>query len=416
MAGPISSVFALLCSVALLLAGNGLLSILLVVRAAAEGFGALAIGLIMSGYFAGFFIGTFSAPPLIRRVGHIRAFAVLATVAAVAALLYPIWTSPPVWIGLRIVTGIALAGLCTVAESWLNAEANPAQRSRLFAAYMVVSLLALALGQLLLNARPAGSFVLFNLVAILVALAVIPVAVTRLQQPQMQPRAALRLREIVALAPSASVGAVLAGIVLGAFWGLGPAYAAGIGLDRLQVTGLMSITIVGGAAMQFPIGRFSDRFDRRSALSLVSAAAAALALLAVSASAPTALSLSLLFFLFGGLAFALYPLCVAHLLDHLPARELLAGCSALLLLNGIGAALGPMLAGAAMQQAGPRALPGLFAIALATLALVAAGRRLLHARPFLQHARFHPMLRTTPIALTLLPGIPEPTTEDRDAP
>lgn len=408
--------FALLCSVALLLAGNGLLSILLVVRAAAEGFGTLAIGMVMSGYFAGFFVGTFSAPPLIRSVGHIRAFAVLATVAAVAALLYPIWTQPPVWIGLRIVTGIALAGLCTVVESWLNAEANPAHRSRTFAAYMVVSLLALAIGQLLLNVQPAGSFVLFNMVAILVALSVIPVAVTRLQQPEMHPGAALRLREIIALAPGASAGAALAGVVLGAFWGLGPAYAAGIGLDRLQVTALMSTTIVGGAVMQFPIGRLSDRYDRRSALALVSAAAAALALLAMSAAAPSMLALSVLFFLFGGLAFALYPLCVAHLLDHLPARELLSGCSALLLLNGVGAALGPLLAGAAMQQAGPRALPGLFAIALATLALVAVGRRLLRARPLLQHARFHPMLRTTPIVLNLLPEIPEHTTENRGAP
>lgn len=416
MAGPIYSVFALLFSVALLLAGNGLLSILLVVRAAAEGFGALGIGMIMSGYFAGFFIGTFSAPPLIRRVGHIRAFAVLATVAAVAALLYPIWTLQPVWIGLRIVTGIALAGLCTVVESWLNAEANPAQRSRTFAAYMVVSLLALALGQLLLNLRPAGSFVLFNIVAILVALAVIPVAATRLAQPELQHGAALRLREIVALAPGASIGALLAGVVLGAFWGLGPAYAAGIGLERAQVTALMSTTIVGGALMQFPIGRLSDRHDRRTALALVSAAAAALALLALAAPTLGLWPLLLLFFLFGGLAFALYPLCVAHLLDHLPARELLSGCSALLLLNGVGAALGPLLAGAAMQTAGPRALPGLFAAALLALAGVAAGRRLLHARPFPHYARFHPMLRTTPIALTLLPEIPEHTTEQRGAP
>ncbi|MEO8002090.1 MAG: MFS transporter [Arenimonas sp.] len=402
-----SSVFSLLVSVALLLAGNGLLSILLVVRAGAEGFGHLGTGLIMSGYFVGFFLGTFTAPPLIGRIGHIRSFAVLASIAAIAALLYPIGSQQVVWIGLRILTGVALAGLCTVIESWLNAQADPIQRNRVFSAYMMVSLLALSLGQLLLNTQPAGSFVLFSIVTVLIVAAVIPVASTRLMQPEPVAGPRLDVGKIAFLVPGAAAGALLAGIVLGAFWGMGPAYAAGVGLDRTQVSAFMSITILGGALMQFPIGRLSDHHDRRTALAVVSTLGAALAAVAVLLSAPDFLTLGWLFFLFGGLSFALYPLCVAHLLDHLPRAALLSGCSALLLLNGVGAAIGPLIAGAAMQHFGPNALPMLFASTLMLLGVIAGGRRILHARSLLSPARFSPMLRTTPIALALLPEINE---------
>src|SRR3546814_2449075 len=87
-----------------------------------------------------------------------------------------------------------------------------------------------------------------------------------------------------------------------------------------------------------------------------------------------------LFFVFGGLAFSVYPLCVAHLLDHLPPDDLLAGCSSLLLFNGVGAALGPALAGLAMARLGPQALPAFFAVTFALLFLVVAGRRLWRRR------------------------------------
>jgi MFS family permease len=409
-------VFSLLVSVALLLAGNGLLGILLVVRAGAEGFGPLGTGLIMSGYFAGFFLGTFTAPPLIRRIGHIRAFSMLASIAAVAALLYPIWAHPAAWVGLRIVTGVAMVGLCTVIESWLNAQADEAHRSRVFSVYMTVSLLALSLGQLLLNLQPAGSFVLFSIVAIGMAAAVVPVAGTRLRQPDAVVGPQLDVRKIARLAPSAAVGALLAGVVLGAFWGLGPAYAEGKGLDRAEVSAFMSLTILGGALMQFPIGRLSDRHDRRTALAVVSAIGAALAASAMLLPQSHFLPLALVFFAFGGLSFALYPLCVAHLLDHLPRDALLAGCSALLLLNGVGAALGPLMAGGAMRGFGPMALPMLFASVLLLLSMVAGGRRLLRARTLLHPARFSPMLRTTPSALALLPEIPDPEKPRGDTP
>lgn len=399
-------ILSLLVSVAFLLAGGGLLSTLLAMRGGVEGFDELTLGLIMSGYFVGFFLGTFVAPLLIRRVGHIRAFAFYAALAAITVLLYPLWVHPVAWALLRVVTGLAVVGLCTVIESWLNSQALPGQRSRIFAVYMVVSLLALASGQLLLDLQPPHSFVLFSVVAILISLAALPVAFTLLPQPAMLPAPRSNIWQIAGMAPSAAIGAVLSGLMLGAFWGMGPVYALESGLDRSGVGLFMTVTICGGAALQFPIGRFSDRGDRRTTLAAVSAAAAGIALLAAVLSPGPGALLFVMYFLFGGLAFALYPLCVAQLLDQLPAEALLSGCSALLLLNGIGAALGPVAAGFLMQRLGPDSLPAFFALAAGLLAVVTSGRRLFRARQIFHHARFHPMLRTTPAALELLPDIP----------
>jgi len=398
---------ALLASVALLLGGNGLLGTLLAVRSQTEGWGEQTTGLVMSGYFIGFFLGTFTAPPLIRRVGHIRAFAFHAALAAAAVLVFPLWANPVAWMALRIVTGMALVGLCTVIESWLNAQSAPEHRSRVFGVYMVVSLLALAAGQLLLDLQPPRSPVLFSVVAILFALAILPVSITRLSPPPVATAPRARILQICRTAPSAAAGALLAGTALGAFWGMGAVYAGSLGLDRAGIGTFMAATILGGAALQLPIGRLSDRGDRRSMLAGVSALGAVVAACALQLDPTARAGVLALFFLFGGLAFALYPLAVAHLLDRLPAEQLLAGCSALLLLNGIGAAIGPAAAGLVMERWGAGALPVFFAITLALLALVAGGRRLLKARHLLHPARFHPMVRTTPVALELLPEIPD---------
>lgn len=409
----VAPITALLSSVALLLAGSGLLSTLLAVRGRLEGYADQTLGLIMSGYFVGFFLGTFTAPPLIRRVGHVRAFAFHAALAATAVLVYPLWVDPVGWMLLRLITGIALVGLCTVIESWLNAQAAPEHRSRVFGIYMVVTLLALAGGQLLLDTQPPGSFVLFSVIAILFSLATLPVAMTRLSQPAMGVAPKAGIAGICRAAPSAAAGALLSGVALGAFWGMGPVFADAVGFGRAGVGYFMGITILGGAALQLPIGRLSDRGDRRTTLALVAALAALTMLPLVTLPALAPAAVYALFFVFGGLAFTLYPLSVAHLLDRLPADALLAGCSALLLLHGIGAAIGPAAAGQVMELMGSRALPGFFVAALGVLALGVGGRRLARARLLSGGARFHPMLRTTPSALSLLPEITEPHTPQR---
>ncbi|MFH1600504.1 MAG: MFS transporter [Pseudomonadota bacterium] len=393
---------ALLAGVALLLAGSGLLGTLLAVRGGIEGFDDRTLGLVMSGYFAGFFVGTFLAPPLVRRIGHVRTFAFFTGLAAIAVLMHPIFVNPVAWFGLRLATGIALVGLYTVIESWLNAQPDPALRGRIFTVYMAVNLGALALGQLLLGLGVDGGFMLFSLVAILICASALPVTLTRLAQPSIPPNARLGLRKLYAMAPAATLAAGISGLAMGAFWGLGPVYAGQLGFDRDGVSHFMVATILGGALLQWPVGRLSDRVDRRIGLALACLAAAGVSLLALLAGDWGPWPVYALFFAFGGLAFSIYPMSVAHMLDTLPPEDLLSGCSSLLLVHGIGAALGPAIAGELMGRYGPGALPAYFAAVLAALAMflllrLAARRGRAHPTPF------HPMLRTTPAALELLP-------------
>jgi MFS family permease len=406
---------ALLIGVALLLTGSGLLGTLLAVRGSREGFDEQALGLIMSGYFAGFFIGTFFAPPLIRRIGHIRAFAFYASLAAIAVILHSIWLNPWGWGLLRLVTGIALVGLYTAIESWLNAEPDSLRRSRVFSAYMVVNLSALALGQLLLRWGNAEGATLFGIAAILVCAAVLPITTTRLAQPEVPDVPHLRPSRLYRLAPVATIGAGLSGLAMGAFWGLTPVYADRIGMDADGVAMFMLTAILGGALLQWPIGRVSDGHDRRIGLATVSLLAAAVALATLL---PTVQSqrpiLFALFFCYGGLAFSLYPFAVAHMLDYLPREQLLSGCSSLLLVHGVGAAIGPALAGVAMQQLGPQALPLYFAAVLLLLTLFTLTRVVRFHRLRIHPVTFRPMLRTTPSALELMPETDSPSAQQKE--
>ena len=404
---------ALLAGVALLLAGSGLLGTLLAVRGGLEGFDEQTLGLVMSGYFAGFFLGTYTAPPLIRRIGHVRAFAFCTGLCAITVLMHPLWVDPWAWFGLRLVTGVALVGLYTVIESWLNAQPEREHRSRIFAVYMAVNLTALAGGQLLLGLGVDGGFALFSLVAILVCAAALPVTLTRLAQPSFPPTPRLGLARLYRTAPAAAASAGLSGLAMGAFWGLGPTYAGQLGLDRSGIAWFMVATIMGGALLQWPLGRLSDRVDRRIGLALACALAAGVALATGSVATWSPAALYATFFVYGGLAFSIYPMSVAHMLDTLPADDLLAGCSSLLLVHGVGAMLGPALAGQAMTHFGPSALPLFFAGVLGLLTLYLLLRLSAHRRTRPHPAQFHPMLRTTPGALELLAETePDPTRKE----
>lgn len=394
---------ALLSGTALLLLGSGLLGTLLGVRGSIEGYGDLVLGLIMSGYFLGFFLGTFVAPTAIRRMGHIRAFSFFGALFACTVLLHAIHVEPLAWGLLRVGTGVAVVALYTVIESWLNATADSAQRGRVFAVYMAVNLGALALGQQLLRVAPAESFMLFSLVAILVCAAMLPVLATRMAQPVMQPAARIGVRRLSRIAPAAAGGALFSGLTIGAFWGLGPVYAGRLGLGIDQVAVFMSITIVGGAVLQWPIGRLSDSGDRRSTLALACFGAAVAAGSAVAISGGPGAALYAVFFVYGGLSFAVYPVAVAHLLDHVPSDDLLPACSTILLLHGLGAAIGPAVAGFAMARYGAGAFPGYLMLVHLLLAVYVVGRLRVRKRALPGEAHFHPMLRTSPTAMEMLP-------------
>ncbi|WP_372875584.1 MFS transporter [Pseudomonas sp.] len=416
---PISS---LLGGVALLLLGNGLLNTLLTLRGVAEGYSTGMLGLIMSGYFVGFLLGTWLAIPLVRRVGHIRAFAFCAALAAITALLHVLIIDPWAWLGLRVLYGLALVSLYMVIESWLNARAPSDKRAQVFALYMAVNLGALAAAQQLLNLADPSDFVLFVFAAMLISAALMPIALTRQPQPSVPETLHTNLRQLVGIAPLAIAAAGLSGLALGAFWGMAPVYASLSGFDATGVGLLMSGAILGGALLQWPIGIYSDKHDRRLVLLWVVLLSVAVALL--MSVLPTGRLLLAAIFVWGGLTFAIYPIAVAQLIDQLHSDEILAGSSSLLMVNGIGSVCGPLLAGLLMQHLGAQALPLYFA---ATLGVLAAYTfyRLRHVSDLVSepHGHFMPMLRTSHTVLELMPDAPpsddideEPVTESAQEP
>jgi MFS family permease len=414
----LAPIAALLAGVALLLLGGGLLGTLLAVQGSGRGFSDAVVGVVMSGYFVGFFFGTFLAPRIIRRIGHIRAFALFAALATCAVLMHVILVSPAWWFVFRVVTGIALVALYTVIESWLSARSDAAERGRVFAVYMVVTLAALAAGQHLLRLDDGG-MLLFALVAILVCAAMIPVTLTRQAQPTLHDTPRLNLAHLYRRVPTAVAGALFSGLAMGAFWALGPLFATRSGLVDSQIAWFMSIGILGGMLLQWPIGRLSDRHDRRYALLAVAVLAAVVSLFGalgtVGPDGPRLGTIYAVVFLYGGLAFAIYPVSVAHLMDHLDPTDLLQGSSTVLLLHGIGAALSPLLAGVAMGRLGPAALWYYFAATQLLLATSVGWRLIVQRRAASFDGHFLPMLRTTPAALDMIPDAAAASNVDGDA-
>ncbi|HEY9148340.1 MAG TPA: MFS transporter, partial [Gammaproteobacteria bacterium] len=188
--------FPLLLGIGLLLVGIGLQGTLLALRANLEGFAVTITGLMMSAYFLGFIVGTFLCPKLIRGVGHIRAFSAFAAITAAAAIAHGMVIEPWLWSVLRIITGTCMVGIYMVIESWLNAMAPNEQRGRFFAVYTIITLLAMALGQYLILVAEIGGYQLFSLTALLVALAVVPVALTRILQPASVVAPPLSLKQL----------------------------------------------------------------------------------------------------------------------------------------------------------------------------------------------------------------------------
>lgn len=396
MSSTLRAVTSLLFSTAFLLASIGLLGTLIPLRGAEFGFSETLLGALAWAYYAGFLVGTYAMPRLVQRVGHIRGFAFGTACAAMVALLHALAGWPWLWLLLRFVGGIVMVGLYTIIESWLNARASAKQRGTVFAIYMTVNSGALAFAQplLLIDGAP---FVLFTVVALLALAAALPVVLTHQPQPDIQKTPRLALKRVYEVAPTAAVAALLSGLALGAFFGLAPVYARRLGFDTAQISAYMAFGILGGALLQWPIGFASDRVDRRLMLALVGLAAFGLALAVAEVGDQPGLAVGLIF-AYCGMAFAIYPMAVTHLVDYLEPRELLGASSSVYLLYGAGSAIGPLAAGFAMERLGAHLLPYWFALNGALLALYAGYRYYAYNRELVEANNFRPLPRTTAAA------------------
>jgi MFS family permease len=343
----------LLLGMGILMLGAGLQGTLVGVRATLEGYPTPVIGAIMSCYYVGYLIGTLCAPRLLYRIGHIRVFAALAAIAAVTILIQGQFVHPLSWALMRLMTGWCFAGIYVVAESWLNDRACCATRGRLMAIYMAVLYIGLGSAQFLLLLSNPRSSAPFALVAALISLAVVPIALSAQHMPTFVTRRPVCFRELYRNSPLGLVAVAIAGMISAIQFAMGPVYARLSGQGVGGVALFMSISFMAAVITQYPIGRLSDRIDRRTVIAGVCAVATLVAVtLALCHHLPPALYFALQA-LFSGAVLTLYSLAVSHVNDKLEPAQMVSASSALLLLNGAAAAVGPMLVGSLMSVFGP---------------------------------------------------------------
>ncbi|KFC75420.1 Twin-arginine translocation pathway signal precursor [Bosea sp. LC85] len=370
----------LIAATSLVQLANGFFNTFLSLRLTLEDFGSTLTGVVLSAYFIGFTIGAVGSGQVIQRIGHIRAYAAFAGMVVVATAAMPLLVSPLAWIACRAAIGMGCVGLFITTESWLNAKAQADQRGRVFSIYMVGTFLALALGQLLIGKLAIHSTTPFNIIIALFALALVMVSTTRAEAPGIAPEATLRYGELTRQAPVAVVGCVVSGMISSAFYALVPAWMLSNGVPQQTIALFMLVAVLGGLALQVPVGRLSDRGDRRLVLAGLALGFAAAALLLVMLPANLAAVLPVAAVL-GGFMSTLYPVCVAHALDRMPADRVVAVSGRLILVSGFGSALGPMLGAAVMSRFDIGGLLYFMAAATILLAAVSGLRVLVKAPP-----------------------------------
>lgn len=351
----IARIFALLATAVVMLLANGLQGTLVPVRAHAEGFSSTAIALMGSAYFVGFVAGCWFSPRLTARVGQIRTFAVLGAMTAALVLVHALVISPFVWAALRAGIGFCAAGMFAVLEAWLNQQAANAIRGRIFTIYATVNNLALMGGQFLFTLADPGTHVLFSVCAILTMMCLLPVGLTRQEEPPRPRTVTLHLARLYQLSPVGMIGAIVVGLVSGAFWTLAPVYAGHRGMTDDGIALFMSAVILGGALAQWPLGRLSDLMDRRYVIGICAGLAVVAGLVLATPSPFVAYAWLWLFAggaLYGATAFPIGSLTNAHLNDHARREEMTQVASSNLFVYGAAAALGPVVAAGVIAAAG----------------------------------------------------------------
>ncbi len=363
------SVFSLLTGTLFLLVGSGMQGLVMPLRGQAEGFTVGQLGLLGTGWASGFVFSCFVSPRLISRVGHVRAFGAFAAVGAIVALLSALMIDPISWFLLRILTGFVMAGAFMVIESWLNDAATNENRGVVFGMYLMVTYAGITLGQLGAAFGTTANTSLFIVTGIFYCLALVPTSLSSAASPKLPSEAKLDIRAIWRNSPIAALGCFVVGIANGCFGTLGAVYASRIGLSSTKVAIMMSAAVLAGAIIQIPVGRFSDKTDRRYVLA-AAATGAALVGLGMIWFQPRSTSLILVMVsIYGALAYSLYSLAVAHANDFADPSNFVKLSSGLLLLYGAGTIIGPLFGAAAMEYIGPE---GLFGVT-ATSHLVVAG-------------------------------------------
>ena len=356
MRTPYASIAAILMSVLALIAGNALLNTLVPLRGKLEGFPELLLGLLGSAFFAGMLAGTLLGPRIIRRVGHVKAYSVFAAIATIIAIAYPLTMDPKLWILLRGMIGFAFAGLFSVIDGWVQGKADNENRGALAAVHQAVNFSAVALGQMLLLVADPKEVTLFLLAGMLFALSIIPFSLSRTEPPDLPESARLDLRWLFGNAPISAIACLGSGAANGSFWSLAPVFGASTGLSNASIATFLTATIIGSALAVIPIGRISDRMDRRIVMATMMLVAGFIETALMILGVLPVWGMAALGFMLGTVAMTIYSVAIAHANDRSEASQSVTVASGLLFFYSIGAIIGPSISAILMERIGPQAL------------------------------------------------------------
>ncbi|MFT5218121.1 MAG: MFS family permease [Planctomycetota bacterium] len=340
--------WAILLGIGFMMLANGLQGTLLGVRATLEGFSTFTTGIMMSGYFIGIFIGSIVAPFLMKRVGHIRVFSALASLASISILFHGVYIDPAIWMAMRIVTGICFAGFYVVTESWLNERASNATRGKVLSIYMLIVTGAMGAGQFLLTLAQPNQIDLFILISVIISVGLIPILLTAQPAPSFGSTGKMSLFDLYKASPLAVIGNCLTGMAHGTLFGLGAIYASAIFTDLKSISWFMASFLLGSLITQWPIGYLSDHIGRRAVMASLSIVAIVCCIFAIHID-KTGWLIFLVMLMLGSAAMPMYSVCVAYANDRLEPHQIVAASGSLVMVSGIGLMTGPILVAFLME-------------------------------------------------------------------
>ena len=395
----LSRSWALLLGMMLLMVGNGLQGTLLGVRGGIEGFSTFEMSIVMSAYFAGFLGGSRVAPEMIRRVGHVRVFAALASFISAILILYPAFAHPVAWALGRVVIGFCFSGVYVTAESWLNNSADNANRGKALSVYMIVQMFGIVSAQVLLAMGDVSGYALFIVSSVLVSISFAPILLSISPTPAFETAKPMQLKTLIKISPLGCFGMFLLGGVFSAQFGMSAVYGVAAGLTIAQISLFVSSIYVGALLMQYPIGWFSDRVDRRLVILIVASLGGVMSLVAFSFDQYFS-ALLVAAFIIGGTSNPLYSLLIAYTNDYLEADDMASASGGLIFINGMGAIAGPLVTGKVMDTFGTQAFFMVIATLMLTLTGYAGYRMTQRSRDGIEDGLYAPVMpSSSPVAV-----------------
>jgi MFS family permease len=380
MLASLVSIASLMLSTLLMMVGYGLMNYVVQIRSGIESWSTFTISVIATGYNLGFAISCIITPRFVQRVGHVRVFGALVSLLSIGTLLCALMVDWRAWFAFRCISGFGIAGAYLIIESWLNERVNNDNRASIFSVYMITCLVGTIGGQYLVPIGDPRDTSLFVLCGVIFSLALLPTALSTAQSPAPIQQARFDLPRLYQLSPIAFVGSLLSGALSGTWSSLGGVYTQHIGMNTAEGATLLACVLAGGAISQMPIGRISDRVDRRYVMIVCGITGILSCIIMTLFNVHAQVTLYIASFFVGTVLYPIYALNVAHANDRAAPTEYVTVSSGIMLLYGLGTVSGPLVGGAMMEFGGPSGLLWFLAIAFALYAGY-AGWRIARRKP-----------------------------------